>query len=244
MQISPSAKSAPSLSFFGDASSKTSNFMVLGGLAVSGHRQQEIEDKIADIRERGGIRREFHWKEYSGGEKEAAYHELIKYTFNLVVKKHAALHVIISDFRKFDHKREDGQTRDTSINKIYWNLCEHRLASFYGQKRAIHIRLDAGNDCSDICNMRAQLCATAFKKHNAKPNCIRTIEPMDSQASGLIQAADVLVGGIASQMNQNRADTPKGRLAEFIRRSSGQHSWSAPTPRKARFLTVWHFKEI
>ncbi|WP_185804606.1 DUF3800 domain-containing protein [Pontivivens nitratireducens] len=233
----------PKVSFFGDASSKNSDFMVLGGLAVSGHRQQEIEDYIADIRERGGIRREFHWKEYRGGAKRVPYEELIEYVFDLVHKNYAELFVISCDFREFDHKREPEQTRDTSVNKIYWSLFEYRLAAFYGKKREIHIRLDAGNDCKDICNMRNQLCAKAYRKHGAMPNCFRTIEPMDSKASGLIQAADLIVGGIASQLNSNRTDTEKGRLAEFIRRLSGRHDWRDETPRTARSINVWNYKE-
>lgn len=234
----------PEISFFGDASSRNERYMVLGGLAVGGHRQHEVEDHIADIRDRGGIKREFHWKEYRGGAKRAAYEELVQYGFGLVKKRHAAFHVIISDFREFDHRRLPRQTRDTSINLIYWSLCLHRVAAYYGKKRAIHIRLDAGNDCEDIVNMRVQLCAAAYQKFATRPNCVRTIEPMSSEASGLVQMADVLVGGIASQMNGNRQDTEKGKLAEFIRVASGRHSWATETPMANRFTTVWHYKAV
>jgi len=44
-----SQKDLPTLSFFGDASSRNSNFMVLGGIALAGHRISETEDAIADI---------------------------------------------------------------------------------------------------------------------------------------------------------------------------------------------------
>ncbi len=233
----------PTISFFGDSSSRMSDFMVLGGLAVAGHRIAEIEEQIADIRERGGIRLEFHWKEYRGGAKQKAYEELCRFGFDLIKGKRAALHIMASDFRKFDHKREEGQTRDTSINKLYWQLCLHRLAKFYGKQRAIHIRLDAGDDCTNICNMRNQLSAAAFRKFSTQPNCIRSIEPMNSEKSGLIQLSDVLLGGIASQLNGNRADTNKGILAEFIRKSSGRHSWGTSTPRDHKFMTVWHYNQ-
>lgn len=149
--------------------------------------------------------------------------------------------MIAADFRKFDHKRENNQTRDTNINKIYWLLCLHRLAKFYGKQRAIHIRLDAGDDCSNICEMKNQLSAAAFKKFDARPNCVRTIEPMSSEKSGLIQLSDVLIGGIASQLNNNRADTSKGQLAEYIRKTSGRASWSTSTPGSHRFLTVCNY---
>ncbi|MGB1236422.1 MAG: hypothetical protein ACPG5U_11890, partial [Planktomarina sp.] len=71
-------------------SSRMSNFMVLGGLAVAGHRIADCEEDIADIRDRGGIRSEFHWKEYRGGAKKRAYEELCSYGFGLINAKKAA----------------------------------------------------------------------------------------------------------------------------------------------------------
>lgn len=242
MKIPSKNHDIPAISFFGDASSRMSNFMVLGGVAVAGHRIAEFEERIADIRDRGGIRSEFHWKDYRGGAKRKAYEELCRFGFGMINEKEAALHIMAADFRAFDHNQEDGQTRDTGINKLYWQLCLHRLARFYGKERAIHIRLDAGDDCGNICEMRNQLCAEAYRKFSARPNCIRSIEPMGSEKSGLIQLSDVLLGGIASQLNENRADTNKGQLAEFIRLSSGRHSWASSTPLSHRFLTVWHYK--
>lgn len=216
--------------------------MVLGGFAVAGHRIFETEQAIADIRERGKIRSEFHWKDYRGGARRTAYEELCKYGFGLIKDKKAALHVIFADFRDFDHKRAPGQTRDTSINKLYWQLCLHRLARFYGGQRAVHIRLDAGDDCADICKMRQPLCAKAYKTYSTKPNCIRSIEPIASEKSGIVQLSDVILGGIASQLNENRSDSAKGQLAEFIRKTSGRHSWVGSTSADSRFLTVWHYK--
>jgi hypothetical protein len=242
MKLPEKPEDVPAISFFGDASSRMSNFMVLGGIAVAGHRILEFEERIADIRERGGIRSEFHWKEYRGGAKQRAYEELCSFGFDLINEKRAALHVMVADFRAFDHKQQEGQTRDTSINKLYWQLCLHRLARFYGKERAIHIRLDSGDDCSNICDMRNQLSAAAFKRFSARPNCIRSIEPLRSEKSGLIQLSDVLLGGIASQLNENRADTNKGQLAEYIRKASGRHSWASSTPASHRLLTVWHYR--
>jgi hypothetical protein len=232
----------PTLSFFGDASSKDCKFMVLCGLAVGGHRINEIESQIADIREKGKIRREFHWQEYRGGEKRRAYEELIEYGFSLIHKKHAALHLLSCNFMQFDHKRGGPKSKDGSINRLYWQLCLHRAAQYYGRERAIHVRLDAGNDSAEVCSLRNQLCAKSYSTYNARPNCFRSIEPISSENSGIIQLCDVIVGGVASQINGNRVDTPKGQLAEFIRKQSGRHSWSVDSHKDERFLTVWHIK--
>jgi hypothetical protein len=214
--------------------------MVAGGFAVSGNRINEIEDRIALLRDDAGIRSEFHWSAYRGGKRKAAYEALVQYAFDLINKRQAALHIIIAKFDGYNHKTNPGDSRDTSVNRMYYQICVHRLASFYGSRRKIHIRLDAGNDSSDICKMRNQLCADAYRRYNTRPNCFRSIEPVCSANVGIVQMADVIVGGIAAKRNDVKHTSPKGDLADFILRSSGRHSWNTDTAFDARYLTVWH----
>lgn len=232
----------PHLTFYGDSSSRDKDYMVAGGFAVAGNRIQEIEDRIACLRDDYGIRSEFHWAEYRGGKREQAYHALVDYGFDLVNKRNAALHVIVSPFKDYNHKAQKGENRDTSVNRMYYQICLHRLARFYGKRRSIHIRLDAGNDSADICAMRDQLCADAYNKLHCLPNCIRSIEPVNSAHVGVMQMADVFVGAIAAKQNKVVHSSPKGGLAEYVLRASGRQSWSVETQRDAKFLTVWHFK--
>lgn len=233
------------ITFFGDASSRNNTFMVAGGFAVAGSRIGEINDHIEGIRRSAGMKSEFHWSEYRGGHrKEKAYKDLVDYGFKLVSEQKAALHVIIAKFDGYDHRRDGGQNRDTSVNRMYYQLCLHRLAKFYGHARAIHVRLDAGNDSEDICNMRNELCADAYKKFRAhpacRPNCVRTIQPMSSRSANIIQMADVIIGGIAAKRNGMVHTTAKGPLADYILKSSGRPSWDRNTPISARRLTVWN----
>jgi hypothetical protein len=232
----------PHVTFFGDASSRDKDYMVAGGFLVAGNRISEIEDHIAKLRDDCGIRSEFHWADYRGGYKRSAYEALIDYGFDLINKRKAALHVIISPFGGYNHRANRDDNRDTSVNRMYYQLCLHRLAQFYGSKRAIHIRLDAGNDSADICLMRNQLCADAYKRYRTKPNCFRSIEPVQSQNVGIVQLADVIMGAVAAKQNEVFHTSPKGALADYALRASGRHSWSAETTKTARFLTIWHFK--
>lgn len=217
--------------------------MVLGGFAVSGNRIAEIEDQVAALRDDAGIRSEFHWSEYRGGGKRVGYEALIRYGFDLVNKKKAAFHVMIVPFKGQNHKANPGDNKDSSINRMYYQLFLHRLARFYGKTRGIHIRLDAGSDCKDICGMRNQLCADAYRTYGTRPNCIRSIEPVNSANSGLIQLSDVILGGIAAKENNVQHTSPKGDLATFILQASGRHTWSVDTSASARFLTVWHHRK-
>ena len=239
MAVIVSNPTLPSLSFFGDSSSRDARYMVAGGMAVAGQRIAEIEDRIALLREDAGMTSEFHWSAYRGGRKREAYEALIRYAFDLINKRHAALHIIIAEFKGYDHKAKEGENKDTSINRMYFQLFLHRVARFYGKTRAVHIRLDAGNDCRDICNMRNQLCAAAYATYQTRPNCVRSIEPVDSRNVGLVQMVDVIIGAIAAKQNAIQHTSPKGALANFVLQASGRQSWSG-TPSKARFLTVWH----
>lgn len=243
MKITSSGPALPSLSFFGDASSKNSTFMVAGGFAVSGNRINEIEDHIAMLRDDAGIKSEFHWSKYRGGNRQAAYEALVKYGFDLVNKRKAALHVIVARFEGYNHKSREGDDRDTSVNRMYFQIGLHRLARFYGASRAIHIRLDAGNDCKDICDMRNELSAAAYKKYATRPNCVRSIEPVKSQNVGIVQMADVIIGAIAAKQNGVVHTSPKAALADFVLRASGRQTWGTNTPQSARFLTVWHHEK-
>ena len=203
----------PHLSFFGDSSSRDAPYMVAGGIAVSGNRISEIEDRIALLKADAGMRSEFHWSDYRGGRKQVAYENLIRYAFDLIAKRHAAFHVMIVPFKGYNHKAVPGDSKDTSINRMYFQLLLHRVAKFYGRTRAIHVRLDAGNDCVDICNMRNQLCAKAYRRFETLPNCVRTIEPANSKNVGLIQLVDVLIG--------RHRDEGKRRHAHFAERRTG-----------------------
>lgn len=243
MKITSSGPVLPSLSFFGDASSKNSTYMVAGGFAVSGNRITEIEDHIAMLRDDAGIKSEFHWADYRGGSRQAGYEDLVRYGFDLVNKRKAALHIIIAKFEGYNHRQKQGEDRDTSVNRMYFQLGLHRLGQFYGGSRAIHIRLDAGNDCKDICGMRNELCAKSYRTYSTLPNCVRSIEPVCSKNVGIVQMADVIVGAIAAKKNGVAHKNAKGGLADFVLRASGRQSWDSDTPKTARFLTVWHHRQ-
>ena len=229
----------PALSFFGDASSRDRNYMVAGGFAVAHKRVAEIDNHVAILRDSAGIKSEFHWSDYRGGRRRDAYETLVKYAFDLIAKKQAELHIIVARFGGHNHRERFGGDRDSGVNRMYYQLCLHRVARLYGTERAIHVRLDAGNDCAEVCGFRNQLCADAYWQYKTKPNCIRTIEPICSMKSGIVQMADVIVGAIAAKCNEVVHRSAKGELADFVLSASGLPTWNAETPKDARGVTVW-----
>ena len=240
MSILVSNPDLPTISFFGDASSRNKKFMVAGGIAVAGNRIKEIDEEIAALRTAAGIKSEFHWADYRGGNRRSGYERLIAYAFSLIKQQKAALHIIVANFEAYDHKLNGRDGKDASINKMYFQLLLHRVARFYGKSRAIHVRLDAGNDSKDICSLRNQLCAQAYARYKTAPNCVRSIEPVCSRRVGIVQMADVLVGAIAAKVNDVQHTSPKGDLANFALEASGRTSWKTNTPYEEKLFTIWH----
>ena len=246
--------SLPTVTFFGDASSKDKRYMVAGGFVVGGADISKIEAEIDAIRNAADMQSEFHWSDYRGGRrKEKAYKALIDLGFELTRggNVRGAFHAIIAKFDGYDHRRGGGENRDTSVNRMYYQLCLHRLSRFYGHARQIHVRLDAGNDSEDIAKMRNEVCADAYKtsrnpmakwKHECQPNCIRSIIAMNSKSSILIQMADVILGGIAAKRNEVEHTSAKGDLADYILEASGHSGWATDTHFNARLFTVWNHK--
>jgi len=246
-------KRLPSLTFFGDSSSRDDSYMVVGGFAVGGQNINRIESKISALRESAGIKSEFHWKSYKGGRRKKAYFELVNFAFKLVRNKNIAFHVMLVPFKGVDHKSgfdrkknaSANARKDETINKMYIELLLHKVAKFYGNSRSIQVILDKGDDASDILKRSGYISSQAYKKWNVRPNSIRSIKAMDSKDSSIIQMADVIVGGIAASRNERKLKQSKSELRDHILHSSGRESWRISTSKNEGFLTVWnHSKDF
>ena len=244
----------PSLTFFGDASSRDHEYMVLGGFAVAEEYIETIEAKIASLRTRAGIQSEFHWSAYRGGARKKAYFALVKYGFELVRNKYVTFHVLISPFKGIgvDHRSGYGRkknasmnaAKDATINKLYRTLLIHRVARFNGGDRAIQVVLDEGNDSREVIKEAAAISIKAYKdywgSHLVKPGSVRTMKAISSTESGIIQLADVIIGGISASREDRPLNQTKSELRDHITRCSGHPGWHINTGSDAREFTVWN----
>ncbi|MRG70392.1 DUF3800 domain-containing protein [Alphaproteobacteria bacterium HT1-32] len=229
--------------FYCDSSShRNSQYMVAGGIAIRQGRLAEISQKILDIKASGNIGSEFKWSGYRGGYRRQAYEDLIDLCFSLAEQKQAALHWIIADFGSFAHKTNDDGSPESSVNRMYFQLCLHRLCKFYGKACGVYVYPDNGNDSAELIGFRDVLCARAYKTYKTKPNCVRDIKALTSHTEPLIQMADVVTGAIAALRNQRQLKAPKANLAQYVLDRSGHPDWSTDTLHTARFMTVWNFQ--
>lgn len=216
--------------------------MVAGGLALRRARYAEFESAAQDIKRVHGITREMKWSEYKGGAKRAPYEAMVELLFAWADSHHAAYHCLIAKFDEFTHRLDPGDSEDTSVNRMYFQLLQHRVCRFYGRKCSIAVFPDVGNDSSDIPLLRNELCAAAYKRYRARPNCVREIAPQHSHHHNVLQAVDIVTGAIAAKCNA-RAGGHKAELAEYVLNRSGRRTWLANTAWTERKFTVWNFRQ-
>jgi hypothetical protein len=216
--------------------------MVAGGVAFRPARYHEISGEIQKIKCAAGIKSEMKWSKYRGGRRQAAYEGLVDLFYLLTKEKMAAFHCIIAEFGAFAHKSYEGGTPESSVSRMYFQLCLHRLCQFYGPSLAIEVFPDNGNDSRELPSFRGAICAQAYNRYSTRPNCLRSIQPQDSELHNALQMADVIVGAIAAKRNRRELVPHKADLAEYVLEKSGLASWEIDTPASARFFTVWNFK--
>lgn len=148
---------------------------------------------------------------------------------------------MIVDFEKFDHHQKGRGAPHLSINKMYYQLMLHEVCRRYGDKRRIVMFPDHGPDSNQIGEFRRGICANAYKKYNAKPNCLRDIHPTASKKINLLQMTDVIIGALAAQ-RENRAINPvKSELREYVMAKCPFPDISSGTHRDERQFSIWNF---
>lgn len=215
--------------------------MVAGGVLLRHARVPEFEAAIQQIKNNAGIVGEMKWSKYKGGAREAAYKAVVDLCFDAISRRVAALHLIIANFAEFDHRSVLDGSPEGSVNRMYYQLCLHRIGQIYGSKCAIVIHPDAGNDSREIISFREAICAGAYKRYDARPNCIRAIQPLSSEEHHVLQMVDIVVGAVAASRNGRELAAPKADLAAYVLERSGRRSWAINTKPTGRF-TVWNFR--
>ena len=230
------------LAVYADTSShRNHTYMVAGALAFRQSRYAEFEATAQAIKSVHGITREMKWSDYRGGPKRPAYEAMIDLLFTLTENKQAAFHCLIAKFDEFTHRLNPGDTSDTSANRMYFQLFLHRVCRLYGPRCKIYIYPDVGNDSRDIPKYRDGLCAAAYRRFSAAPNCIRSISPQDSKTHNTMQIVDIVIGGIAAKCNAI-AGGHKAALADYILTRAGRKTWAVDSSRHEKYMTVWNFR--
>ena len=232
------------MNFYCDCSSYAGDnkYAVVGGIAVRAGSIEKLSSDIQKIKDEIGMESEFKWSAYRGGRKRVAYEKLIELFFVNIESKTIQFHSMIVDFEKFDHHKSGRGSRHLSVNKLYYQLMLHVVCKEYGQKYRIVMFPDHGPDSDSIIEYRAQLCAQARKKHSTEPNCLRAIQPLQSDKCLILQMNDVIIGAIAAHREVRALASDKAHIRDYVLSRSPVTDYSRNTTKNTKDFTIWNFQ--
>lgn len=231
------------LHYYCDCSSYAGDnkYAVVGGIAVKAHKVDLMNNQIQSLKDGIEMKSEFKWSEYRGGRKRAVYEALVDLFYEAIDLDLMHFHAMIVDFDEFDHHREGRGAPHLSINKMYYQLMLHEVCRRYGDKWRIVMLPDHGPDSDQISEFRDGICANAYRRYRAKPNCLRAIHPTASKKVNLLQMADVIIGAIAAQREDRVVKTVKADLRKYVMTRSPVPDMSINTHRDERKFSIWNF---
>lgn len=232
------------LHYYCDCSSYAGDnkYAVVGGMAVKAYIIDNLNSQVQSLKDVIGMKSEFKWSEYRGGRKKATYEALVDLFYQAIDRDDLHFHAMIVDFDKFDHHKKGRGAPHLSINKMYYQLMLHEVCRRYGDKWRIVMLPDHGPDSNQIGEFRNVICAEAYKRYSAQPNCLREIHPTASKKVNLLQMTDVIIGAMAAQRESRAVKSVKAELREYVIAKSPVPDLSVDTHRDERRFSIWNFK--
>ena len=235
----------PILYFCDESHIRTSEWMGIGGLAVTPARASLIAKEMAQLKEkhRSPQHSEVKWKKAkSKPELCKAYIDLL---FRLIRDGQAHFHVRFSPFGEYDHSASGDRKETDTISKAYYQLLLHRAGRFYGQSCRILVRPDGGDCTAYLPQIMTAINADIRQRYSVPHDAITNLQPKDSKLEPMLQLLDVSLGALAAARNGG-LESPelsaiKKDLAAHVLKQCGvpaDHNHDASHKR----LSIWNVK--
>jgi hypothetical protein len=239
--VSPSKPQPKSIYYFCDESALGDEFMAVGGLAVPDTELGRITDRLLTINEERSVFYEVKWnstKERRDCGQTAYAEELAR----LLDRGLIHLHVRFAPFREYNHRLSGPRKKVDTTSKMFYQLLLHRAVRHYGGRYKLHIRPDGGNCTSALADQVHALHSDGSQRYHAAQDCIRSIEPRDSEREPLLQLLDVTLGAFTALRNRRTLGEPKRKLAERVHELHGERDLSSNFDSKddPRRFSIWN----
>lgn len=231
---------------FIDESRQTSErFMVLGGIITTVQNLPNIQTKINAFRANTGMVREFKWTKTSRT-MLINYQGLVDLLVDFINQKAVHFKAVVFDSNTFDHKKFSDGDEEKTFYKMMYQFILHKFGDYLNNEDKAVIHLDQRTTSYSLNEFKSILNSGIRKKYELQCYPIRSLEPLDSKESDLIQIADVIMGAIGYEMNQCHcipgASPAKCRLANHIASQFGLRDLRAATPWGRKDFEIWHFR--
>jgi hypothetical protein len=201
--------------------------MVLGAVVCAGTKTREIAQRIREIKERHGLRRDFEikWTKVSPS-KLPFFHDVVDYFFD---DDDLGFRALIAEKGKLRHG-EFGQTHDEWYYKMYFTL----LKALLGPGYRFHIYLDVKDTrgAEKVARLHEILCSNIYD-FNRK--IIGRLQLVRSHEVEQMQLADLLIGAVSYANRGLATSAAKRTLVARVRERTGYNLRSTTLLREQKF---------
>jgi hypothetical protein len=222
--------------FCDESSFMNDTHMAVAGMAISEADLPLIRAELQLIRERCRAGGEIKWSN-TDDKNVRVREEYINLMWRLIRGRRAHLHLRFAPFGEYDHHLYERRRFDTA-SRMFYQLLLHKAVRHYGARELLFIRPDNGPCTEPIPKLKYALLADS-KKYNRHPECIDSIECLESAAEPMLQLLDVSLGAFAALRNDRKLKGGKRHLADHAAKSLGVRNLAKDYDEGVRF-SIWN----
>ncbi|WP_371349095.1 DUF3800 domain-containing protein [Ancylobacter sp. IITR112] len=225
-----------------DESSQTKHrYLALGALIIPTNQASLFEQAMAEVRHPELPSGECAWVKVSRS-KLPAYKKIVDLFFNNPVNiRYIDFHTIVVDTSKINDAKFNMGSREAGFNKEIYQLAM-KMGRLY-KTNMFHLYPDSRKTNSSTEELRLILNRGLAKSGDKRDWPFRRVHFRDSAQCQAIQLVDVMLGGLAFQLNGHRlkpeASPAKCELSDYILDRAGIKNAQIDTAMRGKF-TIWH----
>jgi hypothetical protein len=211
-----------------------------GSLWLPWERRGDLTGLVSSICKRHGYEHELKWNKVDG-RTEPLYRELIEAFFR---RNWLMFHCLVGRKGYIDKQFHD-EGYDEAFRKHFALLMRNKI-EFFAQgdrQKAYHIVVDRLPSSYGKADEAAHVIVNHELKQRLGFTPIHALVTRDSKATVGIQLADILLGAIVSDWNNEPVGEPKARLRDFVAEHLGWRHLRADTRHWEWKFNVWYFHD-
>ena len=218
--------------------------MVLGGVITVHDLLPKIQSQLDEFRQKTGMKREFKWTKVSK-KMLCNYKSLVDLIAEMINNNNFHFKAVVFDTHEFDHTKFSNGDGETTFYKLMYQFIFHKFCPYLNEDDIALVYLDQRSSSYPLDRLKSILNAGIKKKRGWAGDPIRSLIPVDSKNTDLIQVADVLMGAIGFELNGYHrlpaAGAAKCELGRHIAQKFKIRDLTVQTSWGQLSFEVWHF---
>lgn len=220
-------------------------YMVFGGIMIPREKAEELSISVKKWRTRANMTAELKWKKVTSN-KYQHYREYVDGVLNRVKKQEMAFRSVVLRHSDMDCRRFHGGNQELQFYKFMFQFLYNSFVRFLYEGDKVVIFVDERTTDYSLDDLKRVLNRRACRHKGWTDGPFRSVQPVVSHDSELMQMNDVLMGAVAHQNNRGE-DVPGRRqskvdLAQHIAKAAGLSNLRVQTPVSMSHFGIWQFK--